>query len=257
MGLKTIFGQTGNFDGEDFIEMLVDRPQAARFITSKLWNFFAGEMPSEQLAAALAAVFRDGGNNFKPLLRTMFYSEEFYAPSVIRNQVKSPVQWLVGSVRMLERPLPPPLVCVGLTRNLGQDLFAPPNVKGWEGGLSWITTNTLLARYNEAATLIQGNVAPIAKGMFPNRPNVNKQVARRLAQVHVGGVDVEKLFTEWERRDVEALIPALERRLLQARLSPRQDKVLRAYLDGQRPLHDGAILNAIRLVMSTPEYQLT
>ena len=95
---------------------------------------------------------------FKPLLRTMFLSEEFYSPSVMRNQVKSPVQWLVGSVRVLERPLPPPLVCAALTRNLGQDLFAPPNVKGWDGGLSWITTNTLLARYNEAATLVQGDL---------------------------------------------------------------------------------------------------
>ena len=68
------------------------------------------------------------------------------------------MQWLVGSVRMLECDLPPPLVCYGLTRNLGQDLFAPPNVKGWDGGVSWITTNTLLARYNDAASLVQGDV---------------------------------------------------------------------------------------------------
>ena len=56
----------------------------------------------------------------------------------------------------LQRELPPPFVCFGLTRNLGQDLFQPPNVKGWDGGLSWITTNNLLARYNEAAVLVQG-----------------------------------------------------------------------------------------------------
>ena len=136
----------------------------------------------------------------------MFQSEEFYAPSVIRNQVKSPVQWLVGSVRVLERPLPPPLVCAGLTRNLGQDLFAPPNVKGWDGGLSWITTNKLLARYNEAATLVQGDPAPVAGAMQGKRPNANQQLVRRLARVRVGAVDVEKLFTEQERADVEALI---------------------------------------------------
>ena len=127
----------------------------------------------------------------------MFLSEEFYSPSIIRNQVKSPVQWLVGSVRVLERPLPPPLVCVGLTRNLGQDLFAPPNVKGWDGGLSWITTNTLLARYNEAATLVQGDAGrPRRAACSPNRPNANRQFARRLSQVRVGAVDVDKLFTE-------------------------------------------------------------
>src|SRR5438876_224217 len=167
-GTKTIFGKQGNFDGEDFLEMIVAQPQAARFITAKLWNFFAGEMASEDVAGALASTFRRAGNNFKPVLRAMFRSEEFYAPAIIRNQVKSPVQWLVGTVRVLERELPPPLVCFGLTRNLGQDLFAPPNVKGWDGGLSWITTNNLLARYNEAALLVQGDTSMLAGAMFAN-----------------------------------------------------------------------------------------
>ena len=117
---------------------------------------------------ALAEEFRKSGNDFKPLLKTMFRSEEFYADSVVRNQVKSPVQWLVGSVRVLERELPPPFVCFALTRNLGQDLFAPPNVKGWDGGLSWITTNNLLARYNEAALLVEGD--PRFSGEWPWRP---------------------------------------------------------------------------------------
>jgi uncharacterized protein (DUF1800 family) len=256
-GAKTIFGETGYFNGQDFLEMLVAQPQAARFITAKVWNYFAGTPPSAELTDALAATFRNGGNSFKPLLRTMFLSEEFYSPSIIRNQVKSPVQWLVGSVRVLERPLPPPLVCVGLTRNLGQDLFAPPNVKGWDGGLSWITTNTLLARYNEAATLIQGDVSPMAGGALAKRPNAEKQFMRRVSQVRIGSVDVDKLFTEKERTDTNALLPALERRLLQAKFKPEQEKVLRDYLDGQSDLNDGAILNAIRLVMSTPEYQLT
>jgi uncharacterized protein (DUF1800 family) len=256
-GAKTIFGRTGNFNGENFLEMLVAQPQAARFITGKLWSFFAGEPPGEELANALAAAFRSAGNDIKPLLRTMFLSEEFYAPSVLRNQVKSPVQWLVGSVRVLEFPLPPPLVCEALTRNLGQDLFAPPNVKGWDGGLSWITTNTLLARYNGAATLVQGNLAAAAGGMIANRPNAQRQPTRRFNQMRVRAVDADELFTEDERADIAALIAALERRLLQARLTPKQDQVLRDYLAGQPQLDEGAILNALRLVMSTPEYQLT
>jgi uncharacterized protein (DUF1800 family) len=256
-GSKTLFGQTGEFDGQDVMEKIVAQPQAARFITAKLWNFFAGEMPSEELTTALAAAFRSAGNNFKPVLRTMFLSEEFYAPSVVRNQVKSPVQWLVGSARVLERELPPPIICFGLTRNLGQDLFAPPNVKGWDGGLSWITTNNLLARYNEAATLIQGDVSVATAGLFPNNPNANMQIERRLRNIPAGGVEVEKLFTEKERTDKEALIKALEKRLLQAKLKPKQEKTLREYLDGKSQLDHAQILNAIRLVMSTPEYQLT
>ena len=130
-------------------------------------------------------------------------------------------------------------------------------MKGWDGGLSWITTNTLLARYNEAATLVQGDVAPAAGGLFAKRPNADRQFVRRFAQARIGSVDVDKVFTEKERGDIDALIPALERRLLQAKLKPEQEKVLRNYLDGQRQLNEDAIHNAIRLVMSTPEYQLT
>src|SRR6266850_40113 len=208
---KTIFGKTGNFDGEDFLRLVVEKPQAAKFITARLWNFFAGEMPSEHLNAALAKVFADAGNKFKPVLRAMFLSEEFYAPTIVRNQVKSPVQWLVGSVRVLERELPPPMVCFGLTRNLGQDLFAPPNVKGWDGGLSWITTNNLLARYNEAGTIVQGDMSLAAGGLFPGNPTANMQMERRLKNVPAGRVEVGKLFTEKERADKQALIPALEK----------------------------------------------
>ena len=77
-GDKTFLGRTGNLDGDDVIAQIVAQPQAARFITAKLWNYFAGQPPSDELNAALAAVFRENGNNFKPLLRVMFRSEEFY-----------------------------------------------------------------------------------------------------------------------------------------------------------------------------------
>ena len=256
-GEKVIFGKRGNFDGEDFLKMVVDHPQAGRFITAKLWDFFAGEMPSEELTTALTSTFRHSGNHFKSVLRAIFLSEEFYAPQMIRNQVKSPVQWLVGSVRVLERELPPPIVCLGLTRNLGQDLFAPPNVKGWDGGLSWITTNTLLARYNEAATLVQGEMPAGAPAMLAKNPNAQMQIERRMRNMEIGSVDPKKLFNATERADKEALVAALEKRLLQAKLKPKQETVLRDYLDSQGELTDQAILNSIRLVMSTPEYQLT
>ncbi|MGO8677119.1 MAG: DUF1800 domain-containing protein [Limisphaerales bacterium] len=255
-GEKVIFGRRGNFDGEDFLKLIAAQPQAARFITAKLWNFFAGAEPSPALGAALAARFRDGGENFKPLLRAMFLSGEFYAPSLLRNQVKSPAQWLAGSARVLERELPPPAVCSNLTRNLGQDLFAPPNVKGWDGGLSWITTNTLLARYNEAAVLVEGDVSGLAAAAQANRPDPKRPAGRRLQEVRVGGVDVEKLFAAQERSDKDLLVAAMERRLLQSNLKPGQEKVLRDYLAKEGEMDRRVIRNAIRLVMSTPEYQL-
>jgi uncharacterized protein (DUF1800 family) len=257
-GEKTFLGRTGNLTGADVLEQIVAQPQAARFITAKLWTFFAGETPSDELATALADSFRQSGNNFEPLLTTMFSSREFYADSIVRNQVKSPVQWLVGSVRVLERPLPAPVICFGLTRNLGQDLFAPPNVKGWDGGLSWITTSNLLARYNDAALLVEGDTSAL-RGMAlgPNAAAANPQVQNRLQNLRLRTVDVNQLLTEDERADKTKLIAALERRLLQGKLSAKQEQTLSAFLDGQPMLDDKTILDAIRLVMSTPEYQLT
>src|SRR5882724_9979584 len=223
-GMKTIFGQTGNFNGEDFLAQIVKQPQSAIFITAKLWNFFAGLMPSPQLNEALAEVFRANGNNFKPLLRAMFRSEEFYDNAVLRNAVKSPVQWLVGSVRMLECDLLPAFVCAAITRSLGQDLFAPPNVKGWDGGMSWITTNTLLTRYNDAATLVQGTIQQMSANDFARKPGgAGGQKFEKMAErVHFGGVDAEKILTREQRADKKSLVAALEHRLLQSTLSNNQ-----------------------------------
>jgi uncharacterized protein (DUF1800 family) len=259
-GQKTVLGKTGDLDGEDVLEQIVAQPQAARFITAKLWNFFAGQPPSEKLNDALADVFRKNGNNFKPVFHTMFRCEDFYAPSLIRAQVKSPVQWLVGTVRMLETELPAPQVCWALTRNLGQDLFAPPNVKGWDGGLTWITTNNLLARYNEAAVLVEGDTKMLA-GMNLGLPNVNpnmmREVQNRMARMRPTRVEPGRIFNEKERTDKSALIAALEKRLLQSKLKEKQRQALREFLDARGELDEGDILGAVRLVMSTPEYQLT
>jgi uncharacterized protein (DUF1800 family) len=257
-GEKTVLGRTGNLDGSDVIAQIVAQPQAAKFITAKLWNNFAGEMPSPELNEALAAELRANQNNFKPFLRTMFLCEEFYSPEIIRNQVKSPVQWLVGSVRMLECELPPPLISMGMLRQLGQDLFAPPNVKGWDGGVTWITTNTLLTRYNDAQSLVRGTPPNLTAGDFARKAGgMGGQKIARLAQnLRMGGVDLEKIFTPEELASKNELVASLERRLLQSPLSGDQEKTLNDFLDSKKQLTHDDILTVIRLVMSTPEYQV-
>ncbi len=258
-GEKTILGRTGNLAGDDVIALIVAQPQAARFITAKLWNYFAGQYPSDELNAALAAVFQANGNNFKPFLRVMLSSEEFYAPDIVRNQVKSPVQWLVGSVRVLETSLPPTLISWGMTRQLGQDLFAPPNVKGWDGGVTWITTNTLLTRYNDAQSLVEGTLPPLNTGDFARKAGGGggEKAMKAIQRVRMGGVDLDKILTPEERGDKDLLVTALEKRLLQAPLKGEQELALSEFLDSKNKLNDEDIRTAIRLVMSTPAYQVT
>ena len=259
-GLKTVLGRTGNLNGEDVMVQIVAQPQAARFITAKIWNYFAGQPPPDALNDALAAVFRENRNNFKPFLRVLFRSEEFYDAAVIRNQVKSPVQWLVGSTRMLECDLPPTPICEAVLRNLGQDLFAPPNVKGWDGGITWITTNTLLARYNDAAMLVQGTFPPLAASDFARKPGGQggAKAERQAQRVRVGGVNLGQILSPGLRADKELLVASLETRLLQSALRDEQQKALRDFLDAARnPLTDADIQTAVRLVMATPQYQVT
>ncbi|HVU26221.1 MAG TPA: DUF1800 domain-containing protein [Verrucomicrobiae bacterium] len=257
-GEKTFLGRTGELNGDDMMEQIVAQPQAAKFITAKLWNFFAGQVPDENLNDALAVVFRGNGNNFKPLLRVMFRSEEFYADNVVRNQVKSPVQWLVGSARLLECDLPPAVVSWGITRGLGQDLFAPPNVKGWDGGITWITTNTLLARYNDAATIVQGTTQQLGADDFARKPGGQggEKIEKALRRIHIGGVDVKKILTARELADKDLLVSSLERRLLQSELTGEQEKTLYDFLAAHDKLNNEDIRSAVRLIMSTPDYQI-
>ena len=94
-------------------------------------------------------------------MNVIFRSKEFYAPDVIRSQIKSPVQWLIASTHQLQAPLPTQPMTLVMLRQLGQEFFNPPNVKGWDGGIAWITTNNLLDRYNFAAALVEGNRVPL------------------------------------------------------------------------------------------------
>jgi hypothetical protein len=259
-GLKTVLGHTGALDGEDVIALVAAHPGSAEFIVTKLWRFFASEQPAPDAIAALVRVFEAAGGEIRPVLRTLFRSAAFYAPEVTRQQVKSPVQWLVSSVRMLERELPEPRVCAALLRSLGQELFAPPNVKGWDGGLSWITTNNLLNRYNGAALLVEG------RNPFRTEAREDRRGERRPTRIpddgrrpgaRPGAVDVARLFTPGERRDPAAVLAALERRLLQGMWRAPQRATLREYLEAQGRLEDEDLRHALRLAMSTPDYQLT
>jgi hypothetical protein len=162
--------------------------------------------------------------------------------------VKSPVQWLVSSVRMLERDLPPAQLSANALRQLGQDLLLPPNVKGWDGGLSWITTSNLLNRYNYAGYLVLGE--------NPMNPPKNPGKKRRALLLPKNSIDVAKLFPDEVRKDKKLLAAAVQKRLLHGELKPEHQSTLRAYLDSQGELDDLDVLHALRLVMCTPEFQL-
>ena len=161
---KTFKGQTGNFKDDDIIRFILQDPNCAEYLSKKLWSFFAYENPPPELVQALAKTFRQTNYSIKPLLRTIFLSQEFYSPQSVNNQIKSPVQWLVGCCKSLKIGRIP-RVAPNALRLLGQDLLAPPSVKGWDGGRSWISTATLLQRCNIARFMIYGG-SPASMGIY-------------------------------------------------------------------------------------------
>lgn len=145
-GSKTIFGQTGNYDGDGVMDLLLARPETAQFIVGKLWSEFISPEPDPVEVARIASVWRNQRYDIKSVLRELFNT-----PAMLdeRNQatlIKSPVELLVGTLRALQIDVDDTRPLAIRAAQLGQNLFSPPNVKGWPGGEVWINTSTLLAR---------------------------------------------------------------------------------------------------------------
>ncbi len=152
-GPKTVLRRTGNWNGNDVVSFAVQERSTGRFIAKKLWEFFAYPTPEPTLIEALADVYFAQRYSIKALMRALFLREEFYSERARLANIKSPVELVVGAMRQLQadyniRMLP------GFLSLMEQDIFNPPDVSGWDGGLKWINTATMLVRYNFANAVV-------------------------------------------------------------------------------------------------------
>jgi uncharacterized protein (DUF1800 family) len=152
-GVKTILGRTGRFDAKDLVDILLDQPACPRWLAGKLLAYFEGQAPSEARLAEYAALLKAQKYEIAPFLTHLFLDPRFYRDEIVGERISGPVEYLVGCTRRLGLDVPPQLLWLGAGQ-LGQRLFDPPNVKGWEGGEAWITTSSLLARGNMAGMLL-------------------------------------------------------------------------------------------------------
>jgi uncharacterized protein (DUF1800 family) len=151
-GQKTFLGQTGNFNGDDIVNILAGHPATATHLATRLARFFVADPPDEGLVRDLAQTYLSSGYDIRSVLRALFTSDAFSSPSAYHALIKSPAEFVAGTLRTLDiqtdgRALPPIMAA------LGQELFNPPNVAGWPGGPAWIATNTMLARNNMANSI--------------------------------------------------------------------------------------------------------
>jgi uncharacterized protein (DUF1800 family) len=163
-GPKTFLGQSGPFDGDDIVVILLQQPRTAELVVEKLWREFVSLKPDPVEVKRLAGVLRDGHYELKPVLRAMFLSPAFRQPSTRGALIKSPVDLIVGAVHLLGLPVPEKTQLVRMMQGLGQLPFNPPNVKGWAGGEAWITTYTLLLRQQYLRRMIEATTVSSTDG---------------------------------------------------------------------------------------------
>ena len=251
---KTIFGKTGPFTGKDVINLIFTNKETARFMAKKLWEFFVYEKPSASALDALTVGFQKANFQIGPLLREIFLSKEFYAEASIRSQIKSPIQYLIELLKQLEISEPPTGFPVTAQQQLGQVLFMPPNVAGWDWGQAWINTNMLLTRYNLAGFLTKGtgqeeNSMISEKGKAPGP----KQMGRGWK-----GPDYEKIAPRALRENPTNLVDSLVFRFFQCPLPDKARKSFIEYAINKKGaiFTDKETAELCHLMLSTPYYQL-
>jgi uncharacterized protein (DUF1800 family) len=168
-GEKTFLGETGNWDGEDIVNIIAKQPATARFLSRHLYNFFVADdvqVPAWQntpprdpeTIKMLEDEYFRSNYEVRSMLRVLFNSEAFKNARFAK--VKSPVEAVVGTTRLVEdfaAPKPGVPALVAEMRYMGQDLANPPTVEGWHTGQEWIDSGTLVERINFTADQL-GNI---------------------------------------------------------------------------------------------------
>ncbi len=234
-GQKTFLGVTGNLSGDDVINTIFKQPVHPAFITRKLFRFFVYDTPSDATINRLADVYVKSGFGIKELMRQILLSPEFRSDQAYRALIKSPVEFTIGALRSLSANFSDVKAWKGVgtaMAAMGQQVYAPPNVGGWPGGRSWINTSALFDRDNLAGQLV----------------SLNSDAT----------IDPTEIATQAGVTTPEAAADYFLESLVQTDVPPDYRSTLLTYMGhpaGQRQL-DGKLRGLVRLIMSTPAYQM-
>lgn len=260
-GKKTFLGETGNFDGDDIISILLEQKQTAIFITKKIYQYFVNEKVDEKKLEWLANRFYENEYDIKKLMEDIFTGDWFYDEKNIGAKIKSPVELLVGIRRLLPLELENNAMQLLFQRALGQILFYPPNVAGWPGGKSWIDSSTLMLRLripqiitaNESIDIHPKNDDDVMMGRMTGDQEKLKMKTgyrRRGIAAEVDWQIAAKIFEKVKR---ENLLSKISETVLQTKSSVSSSLLVK-YINNET--RESYIKTAIVYLMCTPEYQL-
>jgi uncharacterized protein (DUF1800 family) len=249
-GTKTVLGRSGRFDGDAVLDVILDRPRTAQFITAKLWREFVSADPDPREVERIGQVFRNRSYDIKVALRLLLLTEAFWDPANRGTMVKSPVELVVGTLRQLDVAPSGATPFVVVAAGMGQNLFSPPNVKGWPGGEQWINSTSLLARKQFLDRLARMDDAPPAMmATLPANGDDAERVERFVRAVDRGVRNVRFDAASWVARQPGDSTMA-KMRSAQNLLLPLAPVVADA------PKPDTDALAFVRATLLDPSYQL-
>ena len=242
---KTFFGQTGNFDGDDIIDIILDQKQCARFICDKVYRYFINPKVDEKRLEEITNIFYKD-YNISTLMEYIFTSKWFYNDENIGVKIKSPIELLVGIQKVVPVTFDKKQQLNYLQKMMGQTLLYPDNVAGWKGGKSWIDSNTLMFRMKLPSLLLNNAVINLEeKGEFEDSfeqyYKVQKQRNKYL-----------KITKSWESFD-EKNQHLKAKEMIDFLILSKLDKDTATFLEN---LEIKSNRNFCVQLMSIPEYQL-
>ena len=249
-GVKTVLGESGRFDGDAVLDVILERPQTATFITAKLWREFVSENPDPREVERIGKAMRNRNYDIKVALRALLLTDAFWDPANRGTMVKSPVELVVGTLRQLDVAPGGAMPFVVVAAGMGQNLFSPPNVKGWPGGEQWINSNSLLARKQFLDRLARMDDAPSAMmATLPANGDDAARVERFVRAVDRGVRNVQFDAARWvARQPGDSTIAKMQS--AQALLLPIPPVV------ADPPKEDADALAFVRATLLDPSYQL-
>jgi uncharacterized protein (DUF1800 family) len=255
-GKKTFMGRQGNFTGEDILQIIMENPHTATFITEKIYTFFVSDVPDAVRIRELSEYFFKSDYNIAGLLEKIFTSGWFYSPEVIGAKIKSPIELLVGLQRQFQITYADERSPLILQRVLGQELFHPPNVSGWAGGRNWIDSSTLAYRLRIGPALIQDAALEISlkpdDDAEPSKPFTSRKDGLRLARAIASLQGLQQILVKVDDKDLTVV---LSNYLLQIPLKPEMLRMLQQNVDSIALRPDK--IRAITLqLLSIPDYQV-
>jgi uncharacterized protein (DUF1800 family) len=242
-GVKTVLGQTGKWGGEDVVRIVTNHPATPKFMTRKLWAFFVNEDAPDAVIEELSRTWVQSDGNIREVLLDMLTSEAFYAPENRAVLIKSPLEYVIGTLRSLDIQLEPGqnLGLISLLNAMAQTPFLPPDVSGWDAGLGWIADTTLLNRLNFVGMIAGTGRLPVPRNQM-GQQNQGQQ----------GPVPI-KLEVPRGANTTET-IDLIGRTLLGSTPSGGLRRALEAYAKGRNSPEIAKGL--VYLVLASPQYHL-